>query len=106
MTRKRRHLWLGSVVLLAAAGAVLLASPGDSSVRTLGRGLGYTSILLLLLTLTLSSWMMVRKRRIPLSSMVRRDLGIWTAITGGLHALLAWAYSPDIAALRAAGEPG
>ncbi|MFN0074217.1 MAG: hypothetical protein ACKVVP_22275 [Chloroflexota bacterium] len=100
MPRQRRHLYL-SIFVLAACIASLLLAPGESGARMLGRGFGYASIFLLLLTLSISSWMALRGRRAPLSSMARRDIGIWTAITGGIHALLSWMGSPDIALLHA-----
>jgi DMSO/TMAO reductase YedYZ heme-binding membrane subunit len=84
---------------------LLLTPSGESSARALGRGLGYASVLLLLLTLAISPWMAFRGRRMPVSSMLRRDLGIWTGLTAALHALLGWAFAPDLAVRRAFEAP-
>lgn len=46
---------------------------------------GYVATVLLALTLLLGPANLVLRRRNPISSYVRRDIGIWTAITSVIH---------------------
>jgi methionine sulfoxide reductase heme-binding subunit len=49
---------------------------------------GYLSLLLICVTLLIGPLMLLRQRRNPVNLNLRRDIGIWAAITGGLHVLL------------------
>lgn len=50
--------------------------------------LGYFSLLLICVTLLIGPLALLRWRRNPVNIEVRRDVGIWAGITGGLHVLL------------------
>jgi sulfoxide reductase heme-binding subunit YedZ len=49
---------------------------------------GYFSLLLICVTLLIGPLTLLRWRRNPVNLNLRRDIGIWAAITGGLHVLL------------------
>ena len=46
----------------------------------------YPAAFLLALTLVLGPWNLLRRRRNPISSDLRRDIGIWAGIVGVVHA--------------------
>lgn len=48
----------------------------------------YPALLLLVFTLLIGPWNLLRKRRTPISSDLRRDIGIWAGIWGLAHALV------------------
>jgi len=45
----------------------------------------YPALILLVVTLMVGPWNLLRKRRNPISSDLRRDIGIWAGILGVLH---------------------
>jgi len=49
---------------------------------------GYTALALLAVTLSLGAWNVIRGRRNPISSDLRRDLGIWCAFLSLAHVIL------------------
>jgi len=46
----------------------------------------YPALILLVFTLLIGPWNLIRRRRNPISSDLRRDLGIWAGILGIVHA--------------------
>jgi sulfoxide reductase heme-binding subunit YedZ len=50
-------------------------------------GAGYVSLILLVATLSVGTVFMLRRRRNPVNSYVRRDMGIWAAIMGILQVI-------------------
>ncbi len=87
--RRRSHGILAAVTVVGCAVAYG-AQPRFPPVLTLTIGLGYVALLLLTASLLLGPWQLYRhgRRRNPVNLDLRRDVGIWTAITGGLHILL------------------
>jgi methionine sulfoxide reductase heme-binding subunit len=78
------------------------ADPG--SILTLG--LGYVSLLQMVITLAIGPLKLLRQRHNPVNIMLRRDIGIWAGITGCLHVffglqmhmggnILAYFFHPD-----------
>ena len=85
MTRRQgRHLVLAAFVGSACVAAYALTPGIQPPTRSLSLGLRYASLALLLLALVAGPWTVLRGRRTPLSTMFRRDVGIWAAVTGGL----------------------
>jgi sulfoxide reductase heme-binding subunit YedZ len=48
----------------------------------------YPALLLLVLTLLIGPWNLLRRHRNPVSSDLRRDIGIWAGILGLIHTLI------------------
>nr|MBA2451311.1 hypothetical protein [Chloroflexota bacterium] len=84
-TRRRRHLGLAGFVAFVCVAALVLTLPVHGPLRGLSFGLGYASLALLLLTLAIGPWTVIRGRQMPVSTMFRRDVGIWAGLTGCLH---------------------
>ena len=81
------HLCLGGlVVALYLLSAYFL--PGGKGFELLIIALGYLSLLLIGVTLLIGPLHLLRVRRNPVNIDLRRDVGIWAAITGCLHVLL------------------
>jgi sulfoxide reductase heme-binding subunit YedZ len=81
------HLLLGTLTL-----GLLLLTPlfvlRGKQIEFLIIALGYLSLLLICATLVIGPLNLLRVRRNPVNLDLRRDLGIWAAITGGWHVLL------------------
>jgi DMSO/TMAO reductase YedYZ heme-binding membrane subunit len=86
-----RWRWLthGALVSLSAAGAFAghLYAPYAAANYALTIGFGYTSILLIAASLIIGPVKLLWQRRNPVNIDLRRDVGIWSAITGCLHVL-------------------
>ncbi len=83
--RLRRHLWLAvsSLALTALLYGVLslvYPSPQSWSLAT-----GYVGAALLAITLSLGAWKILRGRSNPVSTDLRRDIGIWCGIFSLVH---------------------
>ena len=61
------------------------ASPPPSFNHRLSMGSAYAAMLFLAATLWLGPWNLLRRRHNPVSSDLRRDLGIWAGILALLH---------------------
>lgn len=89
MPRQRitTHLCLGGLVV---ALYLLIARflPVGKGFELLIIALGYLSLLLIALTLLIGPLHLLRSRRNPVNIDLRRDVGIWAALTGCLHVLL------------------
>jgi DMSO/TMAO reductase YedYZ heme-binding membrane subunit len=84
MRRPLRHLVLAATTL----GLALLLSrlvPGRARVERLSLATAHVSLGLLALTLALGPWAVLRGRMHPLSTHLRRDLGVWAAAWAAAH---------------------
>lgn len=82
------HLCLGGLVV-ALFVFVMRFLPGGKGFELLIIVLGYLSLLLIGVTLLIGPLHLLRARRNPVNIDLRRDVGIWAALTGCLHVLLA-----------------
>jgi sulfoxide reductase heme-binding subunit YedZ len=83
--RQVRHLCLAGFVALVCIAAYAVTRPSLGGFRPLSLGLGYASLALLLLTLATGPWLVIAGQRVPVSTMFRRDVGIWAGVAGCLH---------------------
>ncbi len=83
--RQARHLGLACFTGLVCTAAYAAVPASAASFKPLSLGLAYASLGLLLLTLVIGPWMVIRAGRMPVNTMFRRDVGIWAAMTGCLH---------------------
>lgn len=81
----RHHLPLLAGVLVLVALVAVLAG-GKTVVFRLSMGTAYVGLALLAVTLALGPLRALRRRPLPLSLDLRRDLGIWAGIVGIAHA--------------------
>ncbi len=83
----RHHLPL--LVLASASGIALYATRPYSDVITkLSFASAYPALVLLSITLLIGPWNALRKKRIPVSSDLRRDIGIWAGVVGIFHSCI------------------
>lgn len=87
-----RQRWITHIVLavLTVIGCVITAllEPNSGTNGILTDGLGYLSLILMVFVLLIGPWQLWRdrsRRRNPVNIDLRRDTGIWAAITGLLH---------------------
>lgn len=65
------------------------ATRGDDVIFRLSLSLGYAALLLLLFTLFISVWNLLKNNKmLPLQYDLRRDVGIWAGIVGILHSIV------------------
>ncbi len=65
------------------------ATRGDDEIFRLSLSLGYSALLLLLFTLLLSVWNLLKnKKMLPIQYDLRRDVGIWAGIVGISHSVV------------------
>lgn len=87
--RLQRRLWQHHLPLaaLSTLAAILLYTtrPFRDVITRLSFATAYPALILLALTLWPGPWKILRKQRVPISSDLRRDLGIWAGIFGLLH---------------------
>lgn len=85
--RALRHLALGAASALGIGlVALLLSSPDPTFLVSMGTG--YVALVLLAVTLLLGPLDVLRGRHNPVHTGLRRDIGIWAAIVGGVHVIL------------------
>ncbi len=82
--RVGRHLALATLTLAASLIPVYALSTKSPAFR-LSMGSAYVSLVLLAATLCLGPWNVLWSRANPLSTHLRRDLGIWAAVAGLVH---------------------
>jgi sulfoxide reductase heme-binding subunit YedZ len=83
----RHHLPLFLVV--SASGIALYATRPYSDVITkLSFASAYPALVLLSITLLIGPWNTLRKQKTPVSSDLRRDIGIWAGIAGIFHSAI------------------
>jgi sulfoxide reductase heme-binding subunit YedZ len=84
-----RRLWMHHLALAAISGlAVFLlytTRPFSDVISRLSFATAYPALVLLALTLWMGPWNVLRRQRMPVSSDLRRDVGIWAGILGLLH---------------------
>ena len=83
----RHHLPLGSVATLAAV-LLYVTRPYSDVISKASFATAYPALGLLAATLLLGPWNLLRRRPNPVSSDLRRDVGIWAGIYGVLHAVI------------------
>lgn len=86
-TRAKHH-----AILLIITGALLFivikSIPGDDLKYLWSMGTGYVSIMLLAITLLIGPINVYAKRLNPVSTDLRRDVGIWSGFTGLAHVVI------------------
>jgi methionine sulfoxide reductase heme-binding subunit len=83
----RHHLPL-LVLSVVAIAALYFTRPYKDVVSRASFATAYPALALLTATLLVGPWNLVRKRLNPVSSDLRRDLGIWAGILGILHSAI------------------
>lgn len=83
-SRLKSHLIIiaGSIVLLLLFHGLI---PGDDQKYLWSMATGYTSIILLAITVIVGPLNVIRQKNNPVSTDLRRDLGIWCGIIGLAH---------------------
>ncbi len=86
-TRAKDHaiLLIGTVVLLVL---LIKSIPGDDVTYLWSMGTGYVSIILLAITLLIGPLNIYTERVNPVSTDLRRDVGIWCGLTGLAHIVI------------------
>jgi methionine sulfoxide reductase heme-binding subunit len=85
------RLWTHFILLLITAGiclGLLSVRAEGVAVHSLTIVLGYLSLIYMVITLAVGPLKLLRRRRNPVNINLRRDIGIWAAITGCLHVVL------------------
>lgn len=86
-TRAKDH-----AILLISTGVLLVllikSIPGDDATYLWSMGTGYVSIILLAITLLIGPLNIYTKRVNPVSTDLRRDVGIWCGLTGLAHIVI------------------
>ncbi|MCL4247500.1 MAG: ferric reductase-like transmembrane domain-containing protein [Anaerolineae bacterium] len=84
-TRLRTHIAL-ALISLAGIGAIkVFYVPRGGLDYVITVGAGYTSLLLIGVSLIIGPLWLIVRRRNPVNVYLRRDVGIWAGITGLLH---------------------
>jgi methionine sulfoxide reductase heme-binding subunit len=87
-----RRLWLHHLFLLVATASVVfglyVTRPYRDVITGLSFSTAYPALILLVITLWIGPWTLLRGRRTPVSSDLRRDIGIWAGILGVLHTVI------------------
>jgi sulfoxide reductase heme-binding subunit YedZ len=81
------HLFLAAA---SAVGVFLLYTtrPYSDVITRASFATGYVALVLLVITLWLGPWNLLRGYRMPVSSDLRRDIGIWAGILGIAHTVI------------------
>ncbi len=94
MLKLERERWLThlALVLFSVIGCVVawVYMPSGTSSEILSLGTGYVALILLIITLLIGPFNLLRKRRNPVNINLRRDAGIWSGITGILHVVFSF----------------
>jgi methionine sulfoxide reductase heme-binding subunit len=88
---QRRLLTYHLGLLMAAALSALclyLTRPYRDVVTKLSFSTAYPALVLLVITLWIGPWNLLRRQRTPISSDFRRDIGIWAGILGIFHSAI------------------
>lgn len=73
---------------LACVLSLYLTRPYKDVLSKISFSTAYPALALLAITLLIGPWNLLRKRRTPVSTDLRRDIGIWAGILGLVHALV------------------
>lgn len=88
-TRLTRRLLTHHLCLLVASAAAVLSlyftRPYPDVIARISFSTAYVALALLVVTLSIGPWNVLRGQRSPVSSDLRRDIGIWAGILGLLH---------------------
>lgn len=86
-SRRMTHVLVDAGILLAVwiGVVVLVASPDDRAIATITDVTGYACLVLILLTLAIGPWRLVRGKPNPVSSDLTRDVGIAAGVLGIVH---------------------
>ena len=93
---------IGTVIIGVAAewanatGDDNIMGGGPSGTVAMSLGAAYAAYVFLAASLLVGPWTIFQKRSLPVSSYLRRDLGIWAAILALLHTIVGLQISPDI----------
>jgi methionine sulfoxide reductase heme-binding subunit len=88
---RKRLYWhhLPLLLLVSASGiALYLTRPYSDVITRLSFASAYPALALLSTTLLIGPWNALRKQKSPVSSDLRRDIGIWAGIVGLLHSCI------------------
>lgn len=84
-----RRVWTHHLCLLLATAfavfALYITRPYRDVITRLSFSTAYPALVLLVITLWIGPWNLLRGQRTPVSSDLRRDVGIWAGILGILH---------------------
>ncbi len=78
-------------LLLASIGSVTilyLTRPYRDVLSRLSFATAYPALVFLVVTLLIGPWKLLRRERNPVSSDLRRDIGIWAGVLGVLHSVI------------------
>ena len=92
-TKRLVHRLATHHLSLAAAAAstvfcLYITRPYRDVITRLSFSTAYPALVLLVVTLWIGPWNLLRGRRMPVSSDLRRDIGIWAGILGILHTII------------------
>jgi methionine sulfoxide reductase heme-binding subunit len=79
-----------------SVGAMGNGGGGSSLVRQLTFATGYLAVVLLALTLLIGPFNLILRRSNPVSSYLRRDVGMWTAAFSVIHVILGFQVHGDV----------
>lgn len=88
---ERRLVWHHlplAVVVLVAGTALYFTRPYPDIISRLSFATAYPALVLLAATLAVGPWNLLRRRANPVSSDLRRDLGIWAGIACVAHSVV------------------
>jgi sulfoxide reductase heme-binding subunit YedZ len=90
MRFKRRLVHHGGLIAVSTALLLLFYGlvPGDDPKYLWSMATGYTSLILAGITLSIGPLNVIGKRRNPVSSDLRRDVGIWSGFVGIAHIVI------------------
>jgi sulfoxide reductase heme-binding subunit YedZ len=83
----KHHLPLLVIIVICVA-TLYITRPYKDVVSRASFATAYPALALLAATLLVGPWNLVQKRQNPISSDLRRDLGIWAGILGILHSAI------------------
>jgi sulfoxide reductase heme-binding subunit YedZ len=90
--RLTRRLMTHHLCLLIATALTVVClystRPYRDVITRLSFSTGYSALFLLVITLWIGPWNLLRGQRTPVSSDLRRDVGIWAGILGVLHTII------------------
>jgi len=84
MKRVRTHLALAALSIAACFFAPILFNPSTVT-QQLSLALGYAGLVFLIITLVIGPYRVLRGQKSPLNTTIRRDIGIWAALTAIAH---------------------
>lgn len=91
-TRLKRRIYSHHLPLFlssaAFAAALYITRPYSDVITKISFATAYPALVLLAATLLIGPWNALRKQRTPVSSDLRRDIGIWAGILGLVHAVV------------------